>query len=125
MAKIEFDLKDGITVGGQQEKHVVLRELTAGDIIDAGEESEKVVYSPRGEPTMVQSSVIMGAQIMCRQVAKLGTLQGPLDLDFLKKFTEADFSLLQLKCAELDSVAKKEVEVLNGRGRESDGSAGN
>ena len=123
MAKVEFNLKDGVTIGGQLEKHVVLRELTAGDIIDAGEESEKVVYSPLGKPTMVQSSVLMGAQIMCRQIAKLGTLEGPLDLDFLRKLSEADFSLLQLKCAELDSVAEKEVEVLNNRGRSSDDSA--
>lgn len=119
MATLEFDLEQGIDVGGQLERHVVLRELTAGDIIEAGEESERVVYSPSGEPLMVQSSAVMGALIMCRQIKKLGTLEGPLELVFLKKLSEDDFALLQLKCAELASVAKKELEALAGRGRTS------
>ena len=38
-------LKDGLTLGDKQQTAVVLREVTAGDIIEAQEESEKLVYS--------------------------------------------------------------------------------
>ena len=124
MAKVEFELVHGVEIGGQLEKRVVLRELTAGDIIGAGEESERLVYSPEGKPMMMQSPVRMGVCIMCRQIEKLGSINGPIEVGFLEKLHEGDFVLLQNKCDELSAGAEAGMGGLADRGRSAGDSEG-
>ncbi len=121
MARIEFDLTDGIPTGKGDKKrshrHVVLREPTAGDIIDAQEESEKLVYKAVGEriePALVTSPSSMGINVLRRQIVEIGDIKGPLDIDLLKKLSESDLSLIQQKAAELDAGGMEFVD----RGRD-------
>nr|BDD45832.1 hypothetical protein 1 [Gammaproteobacteria bacterium] len=116
MAKIEFELIHGVEVGGQLEKHVVLRELTAGEIVEVGIEAETVVYS-NYKPMYIPSPTKVAALSLCRQVFKLGSINGPIDLSLLKKMHADDFELMQYKATELDAAARTELEALSDRGR--------
>jgi len=116
MATVEFELKDGVMVGDKQEKLVVLRELTAGEIIECGQESEKVAMSPSG-PVLVQSPVLMGLHTLCKQIKSIGSLPGPVEPMILEKLSESDFALLQIKAAEFSQTIMKRVEELAERGR--------
>lgn len=56
MADIEFDLNDGLCVDGVENKHVVMRGLTAGDIIAAEEGSETCYHTTQG-PVVLSSPI--------------------------------------------------------------------
>ena len=124
MAKVEFDLEHGVEIGSQLEKHVVLKEATAGDIIDASVDSERVVFGQDGQPVLVPSPSLMGAQTLCRQVERLGSINGPLELSILKKLHEDDFVLMQQKAEELHQLADQKARELTARGKSADNSAG-
>lgn len=123
MATLEFELKDGVKVGDKLEKLVVLRELTAGEILACGKKSEQVVMSESG-PVLVQSPVLMGMFSLCQQIKSLGDLPGPIDAMILEKFSEVDFAYLQTKAAELSEGVAKQVQELVTRGRTSGDSQG-
>lgn len=121
MAKIEFKLKTGLAIGKDEKKifhfEVVLREPKAGDIIEAQEESEKLVYKVHGEkiePALVISPTSMGINVLRRQIISIGDIKGPLHMDILKKLTAEDFSIIQDKAQELDNASMELVE----RGRD-------
>ena len=58
---------DGVTIGTVLYTEAELRELTARDLIDAQEASEKVVRS-RDAVTLVSSPARMGIELLRRQV---------------------------------------------------------
>lgn len=115
--RLEFDLTHGLTLGeGGKErtlKHVVLRAPEPGDIIDAGEESEKLVYAlQNGElaPVLVTSPTLSGVHVLRRQIVMLGDVHGPLDLALLKRLPLSDFNVLQSKAEEIDAAIAAEAE---------------
>lgn len=112
MAIIKFDLKHGLTVGEDLLKEVTLREVNAGDIIKATEESEKLVFAQiakdKTEPMLVTSPALMGINILRRQIASIGNLSGPVDLSLLEKLSGDDLDLLQTKAEELETAALTE-----------------
>ena len=61
---------DGVTIGTVLYTEAELRELTARDLIDAQEASEKVVRS-RDAVTLVSSPARMGIELLRRQVKRL------------------------------------------------------
>ena len=128
MAEVTITLIHGIKVGDDVLREVVLREPTAGDIIEAQEESERLVYATRGdrvEPTLVASPTMVGIHVLRRQIKRIGDISGPVDLHLLKKLHPADMDTLQAEADKLDAATAAEVasrEVAR-RGR-NDGDGG-
>ncbi|MEE9357467.1 phage tail assembly protein [Candidatus Vondammii sp. HM_W22] len=112
-------LKHGLKQGDDTLVEATLRELSAGDIIDAREASEKLVMTPDG-PGLVVSPTLLGAELLRRQIARIGNLQGPIDLVQLKRLHPEDLNRLQDKADELDEAvfAAAAMEGLSTRGRD-------
>ena len=106
MAILVFELKHGLTVGSgaDAETHyeVELRELKTADVIDSQLAAEKVVVVS-GKAVAYTSDVIMGLELLRRQIARIGSVTGPLDMKFLRKLHPDDLTLLNDKADELDS----------------------
>lgn len=119
MAQSEFDLKHGLEVEGVVHKHVVLGELTAGDIIEAQQESERVVMTPDG-PALVSSPALVGALTLCRQIKQIGDIK-MMELPMLRKLHEDDLYQLQLEAAKLSQAGDQAGKELSDRGRADDG----
>jgi Mu-like prophage FluMu protein gp41 len=94
-----FSLIKGLAYGVGAEKEmqyvVSFRELTAGDLIDAQVASEKVVMTKEG-PVLVSSPALMGVEMLRRQIAKVGCINGPLSLTQLKALDPEDFQRLSI-----------------------------
>lgn len=128
MPQIHLPLKDGLKVGNDTLMTVVLRDPTGGDIIDAQEESEKLVYAvdPKGGlvPTLVTSPTQMGVNVLRRQIVKFcdggDPVNGPVELALLKKLSPRDLNLLQEKADELDGALSPEEagQAMAERGRD-------
>jgi len=118
MATTTITLKDGLTVGTDILTDAVLRPSTAGDIIDAQEESEKLVMTKDG-PRLVSSPTLSGAGMLRRQIVRIGNLQGPLGLSELRRLSPRDMEALQEAAAQLDDAAMAEVLSERGRGDRS------
>lgn len=92
-------LKDGLPFGTGDETEmqydVTLRELTAGDLIDARAAAEKLVMSKEG-PVLVSSPSRMGLEMLRRQIASVGCIKGPLSLALMRKLSVDDFQRLSL-----------------------------
>ncbi|EMS0101212.1 phage tail assembly protein, partial [Escherichia coli] len=89
MAELTFELKHGLLTGkGTADetlhKTVKLRELTASDVIDAQLAAERVVLGENGKAVAYCSEVLMGLEMMRRQVAAIGSIPGPLDMKQLR-----------------------------------------
>lgn len=129
MATIDIKLKHGLKIGKDVLRNAVLREVSAGDIIEAQEEAEKLVYAvDNGKlvPTLVASPTLVGIHVLRRQVVRIGNIDGPIDLDMIKKLKPVDLDLLQKKADELDGAAEGEAasrEVAQ-RGRDDGDGAG-
>lgn len=108
MATIKVKLKDGLTVGEERHLEAELREVTAGDLIDATEESEKPILTAQGYELLV-SNTMVGLNTLRRQIVKVGDHPGPLTLGELKKFSGRDLNLLQAEATQLDNASLAEV----------------
>lgn len=118
MNTVTFKLKDGVKKFGKLHVDVTLRSATAGDIIDATQEAERLVITPQG-PALVASPILTGAQVTRRRVVKLGDMDGPIDMDLLKEFSADDLGLVQMKCDELDTALGREAaQLLEKSGRD-------
>ena len=125
---LPIDLKDGLTLGSVTYKTVVLRQLTAGDVQDASEASERLVATPTGDLALVSSPARMGREMLRRQVARLkddngGKFDGPLEPEDMARLTVTDLRALQMGVGILDAHVEKAVEAMGKRGRTDAGSA--
>lgn len=112
MATMEFELKHGLLTGkGTADetlhKTVKLRELTASDVIDAQLAAERVVLGENGKAVAYCSEVLMGLEMMRRQVAAIGSIPGPLDMKQLRMLHPADLELISTKAAALDDMLEE------------------
>ena len=116
-ASVPVKLEPGLTIGPDTYTEAELREATAGDMIDATAEAEKLVPTPNGWQ-LVPSPLLVGLNILRRQIVRVGALPGPLPLDMLKKLSGVDLRLLQEAADNLESagVSKSAAEVAQ-RGR--------
>lgn len=126
MAVREFELKHGLVIGNGIVKNVRLREPTAGDVIEAQDESEKLVMMPDPKngmtPTLVTSPARMGIEVLRRQILAIDDFNGPLDLSDMKRLHPEDLNLMQHEAEELEAFAAAEFasQAVSQRGR-SDG----
>lgn len=120
MAEITVDLIGGLTIGETAHKQALLREASAGDLIDAQMESEKVIMVPgadgqSSEPALVCSPSLVGLNVLRRQIVKIGEHQGPLSLEELRRLGNAgDLALLQEAAFKLEQASLKPL-VAQGR----------
>ncbi|ODS10921.1 phage tail assembly protein [Vibrio scophthalmi] len=123
MAKIEFTIEHGLPFGKGEDKEmqydVTLRSLTTGDVIDARIAAEKVIFAPDPDSPgitkaiTVVSDVMVGLELLRRQIASVGVLQGPLEMSMLRKFHPEDFDLINKRAEMLDQA----TQVAEKRGR--------
>ena len=127
MAEVTVPLLHGFKVGESIFKTATIREATAGDVIEAQEESEKLVRTvdEKGNPLheFVPSPTMVGVNVLRRQIKSIDNYSGPLDLDELKSLHPADLNLLQYEADKLDKAAEIAAEGFAKRG-ESDQSGG-
>ena len=121
MGQITCTLKHGLKIGEDVLREVTLREPRAGDIIEAQEESEKLVLVPRpdgkgGDPHLVASPTLVGVHVLRRQIVRIGNVQGPLSLSELKRLHPEDLGLIQARADEIDAAVATGLELLD-RGR--------
>ena len=111
-------LKDGLPFGTGDETEmqydVTLRELTAGDLIDAQAAAEKLVMSKEG-PVLVSSPSRMGLEMLRRQIASVGCIKGPLSLALMRKLSVDDFQRLSLATEMHDMAVASSLTQERGR----------
>ena len=79
MAELTFTLKHGLRTGKgttdeMLHKDVTLRELTSRDVIESQLASERVVIGEHGKAVAYCSEVMMGLEMMRRQIKKIGEI---------------------------------------------------
>ncbi|BFI48117.1 hypothetical protein B7R74_17290 [Yersinia pseudotuberculosis] len=92
-----IQLKHGLSYGKGDEDvkqfDVELRELTAGDLIESEQASERVVMTEKG-PALLSSPATMGYEMVRRSISRIGIIQGPLSMTLLKTLHQDDLELL-------------------------------
>ncbi|EAQ65985.1 hypothetical protein MED121_02200 [Marinomonas sp. MED121] len=113
MALITFDLTHGLKSDKTTHKEVGLRKLETGDYIDAQLAAEKVIVQD-GKALSYTSDILMGLEMLARQVEYIGDIKGPFTVRQLRKLEDEDFQLIQSQTAVLDNQL---AEALAERGR--------
>lgn len=116
MAEITVMLEKGLTIAKETHLEAVLREVTAGDMIEATEESEKLVSTPSGYQ-LLASPTLVGMNTLRRQIVRIGLHKGPLTLGELKKLSSTDIGLLQDQAVLLENAS---LEGVTSRGRDNE-----
>jgi phage FluMu protein gp41 len=107
MATTTVTLNPGLQIGETYHTLAEIREATGGDLIDATDESEKLVPTPEGYQ-LVTSPTLVGLNTLRRQIVRIGEYKGPLLMAELKKLTATDLSLLQEKAMTLENASLRE-----------------
>lgn len=116
MSTVKVTLHKGLKIKDVYHKEAQLREATAGDMIDATEDSERLALTPEGNYILVASPTLVGINILRRQIVKVGEYEGPLTLTEMKMLSGADIGLLQQKAEQLDTAVAEELAK---RGRDN------
>ncbi|WP_336845052.1 phage tail assembly protein, partial [Providencia rettgeri] len=95
---------------------VELRELTAGDLIDAEAASERVVMTNKGS-ALVSSPSRMGYELIRRAIVRIGKINGPLPFEMLKKLHQDDLELISNYFGGHQSAAMNTAEGVTDKGR--------
>jgi phage FluMu protein gp41 len=126
MAKFELTFLNGLPYGKgddvQLQYAVTLRSLTAGDIIDARAESERVVETPAGY-RLITSNELMALNVLRRQILSVGVIQGPLSIAQLRLLSHSDLQLLESEADALDAAEMSERLASRGRADQAPGTA--
>lgn len=105
MRKETVTLRDGLTIGETKHTEAEIREVTAGDLIEATEDGQRLVQTPEGEHILVSSDTLVGLHTLRRQIVRIGSYQGPLSMAELKKLSAWDLSLLHETAKRIDEAA--------------------
>lgn len=89
-------LKHGMMIGGVLEKDFQMREPETGDLFDA--EADAGVHLP----------LSFNAQLMLRQLMRVGEFSGPFTLNMIRSLKPADFRILRAAQMELDALGEAE-----------------
>jgi phage FluMu protein gp41 len=114
MSNTTFTLFDGLQIGTTKHMEVELRVPNAGDIIDGGMESERLVPTPDGGFVLVQSPYMVGLNVLRRQIVRIGSHRGPISLSELRMLSRDDLGLIQQRAEQLDQAL---AQGISDRGR--------
>ncbi|WKS99793.1 phage tail assembly protein [Gallibacterium salpingitidis] len=106
---MNITLKTGLMYGDEPQKEVVLRELTTGDMLDAELAAERLLVDKVGNPVLVTSQVLFSYELLRRQIASIGKLQGPISLAQLRSLTPEDLALINAALATVESAKAQQV----------------
>ncbi|ECH5074914.1 hypothetical protein FPX35_02250 [Salmonella enterica] len=95
LAKGYVDLLDGLPFGEGRVYRVTFRELSAKDSIDAEMDAERVMDTRNG-PILIASPSLRGVQLLRRQIAAVGEIEGPLSMLQIGQLSERDLSRLMV-----------------------------
>ncbi|MCR9657266.1 phage tail assembly protein [Vibrio parahaemolyticus] len=115
MSKTKFKLDHGLKTSEKTHFEVELRELTAGDIIEAEEDAEKLVNAGTATApnyVLVRSDIKASMAILCRQIARIGDIQGPMEQRDLKKLHPEDLFMIQQHADAMDKAAAQSTGVV-------------
>ena len=106
MAQMSVKLKYGFVTGKGTEdeaRHtsVTFRELTSEDVINSQLAAERVVIGENGKAVAYCSEVLMGLEMLRRQILSVGTIPGPLSVKQLYSF---HLELLTEKAGAMDDL---------------------
>jgi len=110
MATVQCMLITGLTIGETVHKLAEIREVTAGDLIDATDESERLVRTDEGDYILVASPTMVGLNTLRRQIVSIGDHQGPLTMGEIRKFSGADLNALQAQAQQLDQASLQGID---------------
>lgn len=119
MAVLTFELNDGLKIGESVYTEVGLRELDPEDVFEAQLAAEKIGMI-NNRPYAYTSDVVMGMELLRRQVEFIGKIGGPVSIKELFMLSQKDFALVQQKASELDQAlfADDTMEAVETRGRD-------
>lgn len=95
MVKVKGNLKHGLKVGDELHKEFEMRAHLAGDMFDA-----ELEVNPHRQP-MTYNALLAGLKVV-----RLGTLEGALGLDELRKLHPEDIKILIDKSDEVQKQGK-------------------
>ncbi|MFK3619159.1 phage tail assembly protein [Pasteurella multocida] len=111
---MQLRLKQGLMYGDEPQYDVVLRDLTTGDLIDAELASERLMLDKQGNPVLVTSQTLFSYELLRRQIASIGKLNGPISLAQLRSLSPDDLALINAALTAIDT-AKAEKVLERGR----------
>lgn len=94
--KVCGDLRYGLTIDGVMMKPFVMRDATVDDLLDA--ETEADITKPLN----------FNAQLMVRQLLRVGTFEGPFTLNMIRRLKPADWRILRAAQSEIDAQGEAE-----------------
>lgn len=106
---MDLILQTGVMYGDEPQTEVTLRELTTGDLLDAELASERMMMSPEGVPVLVKSPALFGYEILRRQIASIGKIQGPISLKMLRSLSSEDLQLISMFAQTWESAKAQQV----------------
>lgn len=130
MAEFTVALAVGIAIGGNRCTEAVMRDATVDDILHATANAERLVMVPVGvdddgkpvhEPQLVVSPTECGINTLCRQIVRIGKLQGPFSREMLNQLAPQDVNLLQRAVQQREQAA---LQAVAQRGRNDSAGAG-
>lgn len=89
-------LKAGIEIGGVKHKDFVMRGARLEDMIEAEKE------------TSVDTPISFNAQMMTRQLVRIGTFSGPITMGMLGRMKPIDWRILRAAQNEADALGEDE-----------------
>ncbi|WP_370429593.1 phage tail assembly protein [Actinobacillus pleuropneumoniae] len=107
-------LQTGLMFGEEAQLEVTMRELTTGDLLDAEMAAERLVMTPEGEAVLAKSPALFGYELLRRQIASVGKINGPISMRQLRSLTTEDLNRISLYAQNWES-AKAEQVVSRGR----------
>lgn len=89
-------LKFGLAIDGVAHKTFSMREVTVEDLLDAELETD------------VTKPLNFSAQLMARQLVKVGEFAGPVTIGMIRRLKPHDWRILRAAQAELDALGEAE-----------------
>ena len=89
-------LKIGFSISGVLHKDFSLREAIVDDLLSAEDEAD------------VMKPLSFNAQLMVRQLVKVGTFEGPFTEGMIRRLKPADWRILRAAQTEIDNVGEAE-----------------
>lgn len=109
MAQMSVKLIHGFVTGKGTDdetchKDVTFRELSSEDVIKSQLAAERVVIGENGKAVAYCSEVLMGLEMLRRQILQVGSIPGPLSIKQLYSFHPEDLELLTTRAAAVDDL---------------------